>query len=424
MYNDRTYIRLWRVTLLKEIRFIHTADLHLDSPFLGLSHLPEKIFSHIQESTFTAFQKVVDAALESDVDFIVIVGDLFDGEDRSIKAQARLRRQLERLKEAEIDAFISYGNHDHLAGNWLTLEMPTNVHLFNNQVEAVSFTAKNGLNVHLYGFSYPERHVFERKVQKYQKLPGADLHIGLLHGQWEESNASHQPYAPFSKKELLEKDFDYWALGHIHQRQILHSDPYIVYPGNIQGRHRKEEGKKGCYEVKISLDGTTHLRFIETSELRWKTESIILEKNTTLTELYSICDKMMESMLVGSSQSILLQLTIENPTYLSQSVKQKVENREFLEMLQDEVNTAKMFIWPYDIKVEQDTTGLPLYSDSFLNMLNETSESMLGTEEFEESLSSLFSHVYASRYLYEMEESEKGELMEAAKKIVMEKLKE
>lgn len=229
---------------MEEIRFIHTADLHLDSPFLGLSHIPKKVFSRIQESTFIAFERVIDAALERAVDFIVVVGDLFDGEDRSIKAQARLRRQLERLNEAEITAFISYGNHDHLAGNWLTLDMPNNVHIFNDEVETVLFTAENGVKVHLYGFSYPERHVFERKVKTYQKKDGADLHIGLLHGQCDGASTLHQPYAPFSIRELLQKEMNYWALGHIHQTQILHTDPYIVYPGNIQGRHRKEAGKK------------------------------------------------------------------------------------------------------------------------------------------------------------------------------------
>ena len=102
MQNKGTYIRLVGVKgewNMKEIRFIHTADLHLDSPFLGLSHLPKEIFTRIQESTFTAFEKVINAAIERKVDFVVIVGDLFDGEDRSIKAQARLRRQLDRLEK-------------------------------------------------------------------------------------------------------------------------------------------------------------------------------------------------------------------------------------------------------------------------------------------------------------------------------------
>src|SRR5690606_37434103 len=100
--------------MVNEIRFIHTADLHLDSPFLGLNHLPKELYNIIQDSTFKAFEKVISAAIERKVDFVLIVGDLYDGEDRSIKAQARLRRQFEILEEANIPVYIIHGNHDHL----------------------------------------------------------------------------------------------------------------------------------------------------------------------------------------------------------------------------------------------------------------------------------------------------------------------
>ena len=114
---------------MEQIRFIHTADLHLDSPFLGLNKLPDKLFGRLQESTFSALERIVDTAIEKSVDFVLFVGDLFDGEDRSIKAQARLRKQLKRLEEEDISAFITYGNHDHMAGDWVKLDMPDNVYI-------------------------------------------------------------------------------------------------------------------------------------------------------------------------------------------------------------------------------------------------------------------------------------------------------
>ncbi|MFK4998230.1 exonuclease SbcCD subunit D [Bacillus sp. N9] len=172
--------------------------------------MPNDLYSRIQESTFTAFERVVDAALDRDVDFLVIVGDLFDGEDRSIKAQARLRKQLERLQSKDIAVFISHGNHDHLGGNWLTLDLPPNTYVFGEQVEVVPFKTKNGITVHLYGFSYPERHVIDRKIAEYEKLPGADLDIGMLHGQNEGEKSQHHPYAPFSIHELQQKG---WIIG-------------------------------------------------------------------------------------------------------------------------------------------------------------------------------------------------------------------
>ena len=218
---------------MKKIRFIHTADLHLDSPFINLKYLPKELFEKIQESTFKAFEKVIDAAIEKDVDFVLIVGDLYDGEDRSIKAQARLKGQMERLQRANIYAFIIHGNHDHLSGNWITLDLPENVYIFKDQVEMVPFFTKENCEVHLYGFSYPNRHVADRKVKDYQKIGDADFHIGLLHGFYEGSSSSTTKYAPFTKEELLQKKMDYWALGHIHKRQILHENDPLLFTREI-----------------------------------------------------------------------------------------------------------------------------------------------------------------------------------------------
>src|SRR5690554_693454 len=122
---------------MNDITFIHTADLHLDSPFLSHRELPASLFERIQDSTFKALERLVDAAIDLEVDFVLMVGDLYDGEDRSIKAQSRLRKQLVRLQKANIRVFITHGNHDHLAGKWLTFDMPDNVYVFPSNVEMV-----------------------------------------------------------------------------------------------------------------------------------------------------------------------------------------------------------------------------------------------------------------------------------------------
>ena len=409
---------------MKEIRFIHTADLHLDSPFLGLSHLPKEIFTRIQESTFTAFEKVINAAIERKVDFVVIVGDLFDGEDRSIKAQARLRRQLDRLGEAEITAFISHGNHDHLGGNWLKFEMPDHVHIFNENVEMIPFVAKNGSKVHLYGFSYPERHVTERKILEYQNIPGADFQIGMLHGHCEGGSASHQPYAPFSITELLDKKLDYWALGHIHKTQLLHVDPHIVYPGNIQGRHRKEQGSKGCYEVNLTANGSTEIEFIESTDVYWKSLQIDAVDNISLTNLFNSCSNMMDLLAAGNGQGVLLEITINNPESISNDLKQKIENGEFLEMLQDGVQTSEEFVWPYKITMSAESEKIKddLHGAAFLHVLEQTKNEFHESTAFEATIQELYSHVYGSRYLDQIDEDEKQELIDAAGVIALNQL--
>ena len=303
---------------MKKIHFIHTADLHLDSPFLNLKHLPKDLFEKIQESTFKAFENVIDAAIEKDVDFVLIVGDLYDGEDRSIKAQARLKGQMERLQRANINAFIIHGNHDHLSGNWITLDLPENVYIFKNQVEMVPFSTKENCKVHLYGFSYPNRHVADRKVNDYQKIGEADFHIGLLHGFYEGSSSNHYQYAPFTKEELLQKKMDYWALGHIHKRQILHkNDPFIVYPGNIQGRNRNEQGVKGCYSVALSTSAINQIEFIPTSVMEWKTLEMDCHGVMELTDLYSKYISEIRSIADTTDQSVMLDvhLTKNKPSF-------------------------------------------------------------------------------------------------------------
>ncbi len=424
MYNDRNVHSL-EVMILDEIRFIHTADLHLDSPFLGLNQLPEKLFRRLQESTFTAFERVVDAAIKKDVDFVLVAGDLFDGEDRSIKAQARLRRQLQRLKEKGIFVFITHGNHDHLAGDWVRLDMPENVHIFNENIEPYFFSARNGMTVHIYGFSYPERHVLTRKIAEFEKVPGADLHIAILHGSEEGQSGAHQPYAPFTIRELLYKDMDYWALGHIHKRRILHVDPYIVYPGNTQGRHRKEEGEKGCYFVKMTKEGQTELEFIETADVCWETVRIDLRKESGMTDLYTSCTAALESF-GNRKQSILCQIILSNPRHLSKKVLKTIDNGEFIEMLQEESFLGSEFVWPYQIKFEETFVNEHSFisDDAFLNVLEEAAKELENSDSFDQAISDLYEHTYASRYLDALDKRQREELLHSAKKQVLGRLSE
>src|SRR5690625_3545256 len=241
----------------KEISFIHAADLHLDSPFKGLAHMPASIFEQVRESTFAALDRLINMAIETQVDFLLIVGDLFDNEKQSLKAQIRLRRAFEELKRHHINVYLSYGNHDYTNGNSHPVTYPDNVFIFQNeQVNYFTYKKNEQALANIYGFSYENRAVNENKAPSYRILDNQiPYHIATLHGSLH-SNTDHDVYAPFYISDLAEKDFDYWALGHIHQREILKEDPYIVYPGNIQGRNRKEQGEKGCYHVSLSSTGT------------------------------------------------------------------------------------------------------------------------------------------------------------------------
>lgn len=407
--------------MMKKIRFIHTADLHLDSPFKGLQYLPKSIFKRIQESTFSAFTKIVDSAISMNVDFVLICGDLYDGEDRSIKAQARLRRQMERLQTAGIEAFVLYGNHDHLGGNWTTIEMPPNVHLFSSEVEMKSYISKDGVKVHIYGFSYPERHVKEKRIDDYKKIDGADLHIGMLHGHCEGSSTAHQPYAPFSISDLIEKKLDYWALGHIHKQQVLHTEhnPYIVYPGNIQGRHKKESGKKGCLAVELSEHETT-FKQIETADIIWENLTLDATSIKTFSDLYGLCKKEIENLRLPT-QGMLLQIDIENIDGLEKDALNKIRNGELLEVLQDGEEYEESFVWTYRIDY-LDNHLVTEVESAFKQELEVTIAELNRVEVFDEATTDLFGHILSSRYLDTLSEEEKKELINEAEQMVYELL--
>ena len=130
------------VTLLSGVKFIHAADLHLDSPFSGLKDMPSSILKELRESPFKAFQTIINEAISRQVDFIVLSGDLFDGENRSLRTQVRFRSEMEKLQQHQIPAYIIHGNHDHLSGSWITVGLPDNVHVFSGQTE-VKLISKN-----------------------------------------------------------------------------------------------------------------------------------------------------------------------------------------------------------------------------------------------------------------------------------------
>lgn len=376
--------------------------------------MPKEIFKRIQESTFRAFTKVVDAAISKKVDFVIISGDLYDGEDRSIKAQARLRKQMERLHSENIKVFIIHGNHDHLGGAWTTIEMPDNVHVYSSDVESMEYITNNGVKVHLYGFSYPERHVSESKMDDYRKMPGADLHVGILHGHCEGGSTHHQPYAPFSIRELIEKEMDYWALGHIHKQQILHQDPYIVYPGNIQGRNSKEQSIKGCYAVTLSKSETA-LQFIETSDIIWETITISATESSSFHDLYSKCKEAMENIR-KTDQGILLRLEIVDAENLDVKAQAKISNGELLESLQDGEEQEENFVWTYQVKQNSNENNAIFLSEyqTFKNEIDRTLGVLDDNEVFGEAVGELYTHIKSSRYLDNISTEEKAELLKEA----------
>ncbi|GKV66985.1 MULTISPECIES: DNA repair exonuclease [unclassified Sporosarcina] len=325
---------------MEAIRFLHTADLHLDSPFKGMAAGPNEL-ARLQQSTFSAFDRFIDYAVKVRPDFIVIVGDLYDGEDRSLRAQIRFQQGMQRLYEKEIPVFITYGNHDHLAGSWTRVSFPANVQTFSEEVEQKQLTIR-GEKVFLHGFSYPQRHVTEPMIADYPVASDEGIHIGLLHGSVA-GDAEHAVYAPFTVSELQEKNYHYWALGHIHKRQQLAEDPPVVYPGNLQGRHRKEQGIKGFYDVSITR-GKTSLNFVRTSDIVFSRLTVSCEGIDYADDWVTRCQETIDRF-IAESGSAVVELIMEDTEGLAGDLQRASSEWEWLDILREQYSGIEPFVW-------------------------------------------------------------------------------
>ncbi|UOE95479.1 DNA repair exonuclease [Alkalihalobacillus sp. LMS39] len=404
---------------MASIRFIHTADLHLDSPFKGLSHLPEKIIERIKESTFTAFSTVIAKAIEQNVDFLLISGDVFDEQHRSVRAQFFLKQQFERLQEANIQVYMIHGNHDHLAGKWVKLQYPSNVFTFGSQVDCVVFE-KEETKVHLYGFSYPKREVVENVALTYGKKGKADYHIGLLHGQ-AEGMSGHYAYAPFSIDDLEQKGFDYWALGHIHQFQQL--KPTVFYSGNIQGRHRKEQGEKGCLYIELS-DNIMNHSFVETADIIWNTITVSISSMETEQAFLDELLRVKEQVRRDDGKGVLLHLNVSGNGSLHSLLHSDDLLEEIMTVVNENEENEQSFC--YVTSFEKNTANewnmeTLLEKEDFIGDFTRVSESFTFCD-VENSLTDFLGHPKIRKRMEGWSKQEYEEIRRKAQSLILDQL--
>ncbi|MFC3226813.1 exonuclease SbcCD subunit D [Marinibaculum pumilum] len=247
-------------------RFLHTADIHLDSPLRGLAGQQGAAADRIRTATRAAFDALVGRAVEEAVDFVVIAGDLYDGDWRDYQTGLFFVAQMGRLAQARIPVFLALGNHD--AQNRITrsLTLPDNVTVFPAKAAASAELPEIGAVLH--GRSFRQRDETEDFVPGYPEPVAGAFNIGVLHTGLG-GRGGHADYAPCSLPELVAKGYDYWALGHVHQAEVLHEAPHVVFPGNLQGRHVRETGPKGATLVTVADGAVTGLTRWEVDVVRW-----------------------------------------------------------------------------------------------------------------------------------------------------------
>lgn len=248
------------------MKFIHTADIHLDSPLRGLSSYPDAPADRLRTATRDAFHNLVSRAIDEQVDFIVIAGDVYDGDWKDFNTGLFFVRQMGRLRQAGIPVYLLYGNHDAESEMTRGLELPDNVHVFSSR-KAETFRMDDK-KVALHGRSFKVAATTENLLPGYPEPVAGWLNLGVLHTALE-GNAEHAKYAPCSVAELQAKGYQYWALGHVHEHWIQRGDTTIAYPGNLQGRHIRELGARGALLVTAEDGEITDVDRLEVDVLRW-----------------------------------------------------------------------------------------------------------------------------------------------------------
>jgi len=239
--------------------FIHAADLHLGSPFQGLALKDAAVAAVFVEASRKAFSTLVGLAIERQVDFFVIAGDVYDGDWKDNKIGLFFNREMARLERVGIPVYLLRGNHDAASVITKTITLPANVYEFpTGKPGSVTLDA---LQVALHGQGFAERSANDNLAISYPAPVSGWFNIGILHTSLT-GREPHAPYAPCSVDDLRSRGYDYWALGHVHDYEVVARDPLVIFPGNLQGRNIRERGAKGAVLVTVEDGRIEHERLI------------------------------------------------------------------------------------------------------------------------------------------------------------------
>ncbi|GAB4298178.1 MAG: exonuclease SbcCD subunit D [Myxococcota bacterium] len=342
---------------MKGFRFVHCADLHLDTPIVGVGELSaslreraQKIKEKLTKATLDAFDKIVNLCLEKNADFLLVAGDIFERGQPTLRAQLKFLDGVKRLANEGIHTYFVCGNHDP-ESEWLEyLEFPEEVHRFpSSGVKEFVFEKNGGKPARIFGISHKNGAVSENLARLFKEKKKSDrndsFNIGLLHcnvgGRSQEFN-----YAPCALDDLLRADIDYWALGHIHKKEVIRTEkPLIIYAGNPQGRKMTETGERGCYLVAVSNGGAVEFEFEATDTIRFVEDEFNIKSIETLDNLdNSLAKKCHETLKSVDGRSVITRIRLKGETSLHEELTAS-RIRELQDKINDRYIHSEQFVW-------------------------------------------------------------------------------
>ncbi len=412
---------------MRNFSFIHTADLHLDSPFSGLRQVDGEVAAILKDATFRAFDKVVDLAVNHKVDFLLIAGDIYDSADRSLRAQLKFADGLKRLSDTGIRSFVCHGNHDPLDGWSASLHWPEEVHVFPPELESVALKIGGEQVVRIQGISYPHSRIDDSFGRGFVRQGSEPFQIGLLHCSVG-SDPAHETYAPRTLDELVAANLDYWALGHVHTHRILkHGQPFIAYSGTTQGRHIRESGPRGCLLVEVSGKGEVTARFEPVDTVRWSSYEIHIDHFETEGDLVEALELACERISSEAQERMAISRVILRGRGPLHSVLRRPQVVEDLtERLRETGLEAKPPVWIERISVSTSTAidlNLRRQSADFLGEVLRVIEACRrDPEQLNELINALYEDRRGRRFLETPAESDLLELLNEVESLCLDEL--
>ncbi len=332
---------------LPHFTFLHAADLHLDSPLWGLKSYPGAPAERLRKATREAFALLVDLAVAREVGFVILAGDLFDGDWPDFNSGLWFMGELRRLTAAGIQTFVIRGNHDAESKVTRKLSWPEGVTEFKSKKPHTVILKEFGVAVH--GQSYGEQHVTDNLALSYPDAAPDHLNIGVLHTGLE-GYEGHGHYAPCTLDDLRTKGYDYWALGHIHKREVVSESPWVVFPGNIQGRHIKETGPKGATLVEVQDGQIVGLEAVACDVARWAHVVLDLTGTDSEAEVLVTVDRDLKRVLAEADGRLLaVRVEFQGATTLDSALR--TEEHRWTQEIRSRAADLSEDLWIEKLKV-------------------------------------------------------------------------
>ncbi|MDD5697005.1 MAG: DNA repair exonuclease [Victivallaceae bacterium] len=326
---------------MRTVKFIHCADLHLGSPFKGISSGNPALGAALAAATFDAFANIIDAALDHDADFLLIAGDVFDAEDHSLRSRLFFKNRLERLEEAGIRCFIVCGNHDPLRSWSQTVGLPDNTVIFDAGVPQTFTVERHGHELAtICGTSFETGAVTANLAARFKRERSDLPAVALLHAAV--NSAGGNDYAPAQLSDLTgltQNNFDYWALGHAHSFAILNpAFPAVVYPGCPQGTSPRETGAKSCCLVQLQPGSAPQIEALAVDMIRYAFRELNITGMETFEDLFAAVNEAGEKIIVeNGGRKTVLRLKLSGRSRLNRELRAEDKNNELTEHFEKEL---------------------------------------------------------------------------------------